>query len=251
MASGYFEAPTPRVLAHRGLALHAPENTLPAFEAAHAVGADVLETDVRLTKDGAAVLAHDATFRDDDGRVRAIADLELTTLRRIELGGGAGFVALDEALDAFRAMPFNIDVKVDAAVGATAAAVRRTGAIDRVLLASFSDARGRELSRALPGVATSPGRSGVTRALVAAAVGGAGAMRSALAGSRALQAPQRAGRVGLITRRLVRAVHAVGAEIHVWTVNDAAEMRRLFELGVDGVVTDRSDLAVPVARGRI
>jgi glycerophosphoryl diester phosphodiesterase len=251
VAAGYFDAPAPRVLAHRGLALHAPENTLRAFEAARSVGASVIETDVRLTKDGLAVLAHDATFRDDDGRDRAIADLDLATLRRLDLGGGAGFVGLDEALDAFGAVPFNIDVKVDEAVDATVAAIRRANAVDRVLLASFSDVRGRRLSRELPGVATSPGRSGVTRALLAARVGGAAAMRAALAGSRALQAPERAGRVPLITRRLVRAVHAAGAELHVWTVNDPAGMRRLFALGVDGIVTDRSDVAVPIAREQI
>lgn len=246
MLTGYFDAPLPRVLAHRGLALQEPENTLAAFRAASAEGAGYLETDVRLTRDGIAVLAHDATFTAADGRTGAIVSSTAAELAAVDLGGGTGFVSLADALAAFPDSCFNIDVKVDEAVPATVAAIHRAGATERVLLASFSEPRRQRLALALPGVATSPGRSGVIRVLVASATPGTGAMRLALAGARALQVPVR-----VITGRLVRAVHAAGAEVHAWTVNDAPTMRRLLDLGVDGIVTDRCDIAVRVARDRI
>lgn len=245
MPSGYLDPPLPRILAHRGLALRAPENTIPAFRAAADAGAGYLETDVRLTRDGVAVLAHDPTFAAVEGRVGEIASSTASELARVDLGG-TGFVALEDALAAFPHERFNIDVKVDDAVPATVEAIRNAGAIDRVLLASFSEARRRRLARELPGVATSPGRNGVIRVLAAAAVPSAAAMRAALAGAQALQAPTR-----VITRRLVRAVHAAGAEVHAWTVNDPVTMRRLLDLGVDGLVTDRCDVAVEVVRARI
>lgn len=246
MPSGYLDPPLPRVFAHRGLALGAPENTIPAFRAATDAGAGYLETDVRLTRDGVAVLAHDAAFVAVDGRAGEIASSTAADLARVDLGGGTGFVPLEEALATFPHERFNIDVKLDEAVTATVEAIRRAGAIDRVLLASFSEARRRRLARELPGVATSPGRNGVIRVLAAAATPSVAAMRAALAGARALQAPTR-----VITRRVVRAVHAAGAEVHAWTVNDPATMRRLLDLGVDGLVTDRCDLAVEVVRERI
>lgn len=256
MSTGWFAPPTPRILAHRGLALREPENTLPAFRAACDVGAGYLETDVRLTRDGVAVLAHDATFRTVAGETGEIAASTMDELRDVELGrddsggtdrgGRVGFVALGDVLEAFPEGRFNIDVKVDEAVPATVAAIRRAGAVERVLLASFSEARRRRLARELPGVATSPGRAGVIRILLASATGSTAAMRAALAGARALQAPER-----VVTRRLIAAVHAADAEVHAWTVNDPAAIRRLLALGVDGIVTDRADLAVPIARERI
>jgi len=246
VGSGYLDPSLPRIFAHRGLALDLPENTIPAFRAACDAGAGYLETDVRLTRDGVAVLAHDATFVAADGRMGAIASTAAVELARIDLGAAAGVVSLEEALDTFPHARFNIDVKVDEAVPATVASIRRTGAIDRVLLASFSEARRRRLARELPGVATSPGRNGVIRVLMAAAIPSAAAMRVALAGAVALQAPSR-----LVTRHVVRAVHAAGAEVHAWTVNDPAIMRRQLDLGVDGLITDRCDLAVAVVAERI
>jgi glycerophosphoryl diester phosphodiesterase len=248
VASVFFEPTGPRVLAHRGLALDVPENTLPAFAAARDAGAEYLETDVRLTRDGVAVLAHDARVRPRSGDAAIdVASRTMTALAAADLGGGIGFTRLDDALDAFPALRFNIDVKVDTAVDAAVAAVRRTNASDRVLLASFSEPRRRRLARELPGAATSSGRTGVVRAWAAALAGGAAAMRAALAGAAALQVPERTGATRLVTPRLIAAAHAIGVEVHVWTVNEPAHVHRLFALGVDGVVTDRCDLAVPIA----
>ncbi|MRX44837.1 glycerophosphodiester phosphodiesterase [Agromyces kandeliae] len=249
MAGGWFEPPAPRVLAHRGLALEAPENTLAAFEAAVRAGAQYLETDIHPSAEGAAVLAHDPTLRRVAGRPESVSDLSLDALRGVDLGGGHGFATLDELLHAFPEVRLNVDVKTDAAVAPTVDAVRRAGAADRVLLTAFSDARRRRLADAVPGSVTSAGRTSVLRAVAASRTRSSAAMRRGVAGARALQIPERVGRLRVLSPALIETAHAAGLEVHVWTVNDEVDMRRLLGLGVDGLVTDRADLALRVVAG--
>lgn len=246
MSSHWFDPPRPRVLAHRGLALEAPENTLAAFEHAVRAGATYLETDVHVSADGAAVLAHDPTLARVAARRDAVASLTLAELRRVDLGGGHGYGTLDELLHAFPQARLNIDVKVDAAVPATIEAIRRANAGGRVLLTSFSDARRRRLIAGVPDAATSAGRASVLRARAASVTRNPALMRRATAGVGALQIPERVGRMALLSPALIGAAHAAGVEVHVWTVNVEADMRRLLALGVDGLVTDRADLALRV-----
>lgn len=249
MASTYFDPPTPRVLAHRGLALEAPENTLLAFSKAAAAGASYVETDVHVSHDGEAVVAHDPDLRRVAGRRVRVAQLTLDELRRINLGQGQGYCSLEEALDAFPDLRFNIDLKVEGALAPTVAALRRTGAASRALLTSFSDARRRRAARLAVDAVTSAGRAGVIRALLAAPFGPA-VMGRAVRGAAALQVPERVGPLRIVTRSFVERAHGAGLEVHVWTVNDPADMSRLLDAGVDGLVTDRADLAVPLAAAR-
>jgi glycerophosphoryl diester phosphodiesterase len=215
-----------------------------------AIGVTYLETDVHVSSDGVAVVAHDPTLRRVAARDAKVSRLTIAELRRIDLGHGQGFCTLEEALDAFGEARFNIDVKVEAATAPTVAALERTRAGSRVLLTSFSDQRRRRLGSLVPDAVTSPGRAGVIRSWLASSAGSRPAMLGALAGAVALQVPERAGPVPLVTPRFVRAAHDAGAEVHVWTVNDPTRMTRLFDLGVDGIVTDRADLAIPLAAGR-
>lgn len=238
------------MLAHRGLAVEAPENTLLAFARAAAVGARYVETDVHVSYDGVAVVAHDASLRRVAARDVPVGKLTMSELRRIDLGHGQGFCSLEEALDGFPDLRFNIDVKVTAAVEPAVTAVGRTRSGSRVLLTSFSDARRRRLGRAVPDAVTSAGRTGVIRCALAATMRSRVAMTAALGGAIALQVPERAGPLQLVTPRFVEAAHRSGAEVHVWTVNEAADMTRLLDLGVDGIVTDRADLAVPLVAAR-
>ncbi|WP_395243153.1 glycerophosphodiester phosphodiesterase family protein [Agromyces sp. MMS24-K17] len=195
--SGYLSPGGPRVLAHRGLALDAPENTLRAFEAAARAGAAYIETDVHRSRDGVAIVSHDPTLDRVAGRPGRVGDLSTGELAAIDLGGG-GFPTLVEALDAFPAIRFNIDVKEEAAADATVAAVRAAGASDRVLLTSFDERRRRRLAALLPGVATSVGSFGVVRAVLAAPLGGRAVAR-AVAGAVALQVPERQGPVRVVS----------------------------------------------------
>lgn len=245
--SGYFAPERPRIFAHRGLATAAPENTLPSFAAAIAAGADYLETDVQVSRDGVAVLSHDPELAVPGvGRV-TIAALTTPELADIDLGG-AGIPTLADALAAFPGARFNIDVKADGAERPSARAVRDAAAVHRVLITSFSESRRRRTIGLLPGAATSASRRGVVAALAAAASGSPARFRAALAGVSALQVPERYGPVKVVTPRLLRLARTTGVEVHVWTVNDPAAMVRLVESGVDGIVTDRADLAAAALR---
>lgn len=230
----WFEGPLPRVLAHRGLALDAPENSLAAFRAAVAAGATHIETDVRATADGVPVLVHDPGLADG----RAIAELPLTTLREAL----PQLTTLPEALSALPDTPFNVDVKDARAVAATAAAVRAAG-VRRVLLTSFSRRRRRSTLRLAPGAPTSASADAVALAALGIRLRLPGLLQVALRGVQAVQIPERALGTDLSTPWAIRGMHAAGAEVHFWVVNDASRMRELVARGADGIVTDRPDVA--------
>lgn len=247
-AHPYLAPAGPRVLAHRGLATSAPENTLLAFAHALALGITHIETDVHASRDGIAVIAHDADLQRVAGRAGAVVDLEARALARLDLGGGHGMPTLDEALDGFPDARFNIDVKSAAAIEPTAQAVRRHRAEHRVLLTSFSERRRAAAVRLAPGVASSASGPRFAAALLAARVGLRPVVRRALAHLEAVQIPERALGIETTAPPLLRAFHDAGVEVHVWTINDPATMRALLERGVDGIVTDRADLALEVLR---
>ncbi len=238
------------MLAHRGLATHAPENTILAFANAVALGATHIETDVHASRDGVAIISHDPDLSRVAGRAQRVDELTLEELRRVELGAGQTYATLAEALDAFPGTRFNIDVKSAAAAGPAAAAITAAGAGDRVLVTSFSDARRRAALRALPGTATSASAGSFLAALVAAKLALHPLVRLALRRVDAVQVPVKAAGLRIDTRRVIRAMRAAGVEVHFWTINDPAEMARLFDLGADGIITDRADLAIPVVNGR-
>ncbi|MEY9953679.1 glycerophosphodiester phosphodiesterase [Leifsonia sp. EB34] len=238
----FLDGPRPRIIAHRGLALDAPENTLLAFLKALSAGATHLETDVHASADGEAVVSHDPDLTRVAGRDVRVEQLTLSELRRIPLGEGQSFCSLAEALDAFPHARFNIDIKDERAAAPAAAAIVKTRAPDRVLLTSFSAARRKAATSALPEVAVSPSVTEFVPALLGSKLGLGPLTRRALSGFAAVQIPERRGPVRLVTSRTVRAIHAAGAEVHVWTVDEPAEMTRLLALGVDGIVTNRCDL---------
>lgn len=248
--AGYFSPAPPRVLAHRGLALDAPENTLLAFLHAVNAGATHVETDVNGSADGIAMISHDADLKRIAGRDVRVNQLTAAELRRVSLGAGQGFCSLAEALDAFPDTRFNIDVKSADAVAGTIKAVRDTRATDRVLIGSFSTSRRLAVVKELPGVATSISAGGALPAAHAARVGAMRLLTRVLAGVDAVQLPPTVAGASIVTERAIRSFHRVGVEVHIWTVNDPDEMRRLLDVGVDGLVTDRADLAVPIVAAR-
>ncbi|MEA9997623.1 glycerophosphodiester phosphodiesterase family protein [Cryobacterium sp. RTS3] len=247
--STFLAGSPPRIFAHRGLALNAPENTVLAFSHALASGATHLETDVHVSRDGVAVLSHDARLALPELDIQLEA-LRIAELQRIDLGFGQSFASLAEALDAFPEARFNLDVKSEDAIAATATAVRAAGATDRVLVTSFSEDRRRRTVRLLPGVASSASASVVAQAVVAARVGNRALIRRVLSGCVAVQVPETASVLHVVTPHFVRAVHSVGVEVHVWTVNEPAAMDRLLDTGVEGLITDRSDDAAALISDR-
>jgi glycerophosphoryl diester phosphodiesterase len=150
----------------------------------------------------------------------------------------------DELLGAWPGLRINVEPKSDAAVEPLCEAIRRAGAIDRVCIGSFSDARV-ERARALLGerLCTSPGQRAIAALWAAAQTGVTARARARLSrllgGAGCVQIPTRHRRVPVTTRRMVDACHTLGLDVHVWTVDDPAEMTRLLDLGVDGLMTDQ------------
>lgn len=246
----WFDGPRPRVLAHRGLALKAPENTLLAFLHALAIGVQYLETDVHASIDGIAVLSHDPDLERLVGRPTKVNELTMAELKQLDLGEGQTFSSLADALEAFPDARFNIDIKSPDAVLPTVQAVIAAGAAERVLVTSFNGQRRRTALRLLPNVATSLSAPSFVVALLAAKLGLLPVLRLALRGADAVQVPQRALGMAITTPTLIRRMQAAGVEVHVWTINDVGVMKRLLDLGVDGLVTDRADLAIELVEAR-
>jgi glycerophosphoryl diester phosphodiesterase len=249
--TAYLAGSGPRAFAHRGWHiddLAGCENTMAAFSRAVAEGYRYLETDVHVTRDGVLVAFHDDRLdRVTDGRGR-ISALTWDQVRGSLIGGREPIPLMAEVLAAFPGTHFNIDPKTDRAVGPLIELLQSSGAIDRVGLGSFSDRRLATLRKGLgPGVATSLGPSGVALLVVAAKTGLSPRTGAAVSA----QVPVRYGPVTVIGPAFIRAAHAAGLEVHVWTVDRPDEMRRLFDLGVDGIMTDRPDILrhVLVERG--
>jgi glycerophosphoryl diester phosphodiesterase len=242
--SGFLDAPIPLAFAHRGFAPDGVENSLAAFERAIALGYRYLETDVRVTADGVALAFHDSRLdRVTDRRGRVI-DLPWAVVRQARIGGREPIPTLAELLDAWPHARVNIDVKSEAGVGPTIEAIRRTGAVERVCVAAFAEARIAAVRRVLgPRLCTAVGPG--------AAIGLRWG-RAPRTSARCVQAPARVGRREFVDARYVAAAHAAGLQVHVWTVNSRTEMVRLLDLGVDGVMTDAADLLrdVLVERGQ-
>lgn len=246
------------MFAHRGGRALGPENTLEAFDRGIAAGADGLELDVHLASDGVVVVCHDPTLdRTTDARgpiaTRTSADLgEINASARygIDLehpwtGARQGLPSLDDVLARYPAASLIIEMKdYRAEVGeAVVRAVRAAGAERRVCLGAFDVAPVLAARALAPDIATSATREEVRSALRRSWIGLAPRRDSAY---RAFQVPEQSGRVIVITPRFIRAVHRGGKAVQVWTVNEEADMRRLFDWGVDGVITDRPDVAVRV-----
>lgn len=246
----------PVAIAHRGGARDeagmAWENTLVAFEGAVAAGYRYVETDVHLTADGVVVAFHDEELdRVTDGRGR-VAQLPWAQVSRARIGGREPIPTLEEVLRALPSVRLNIDLKAPGTAAATLAVLRERGAAGRVCVGSFTSPRlwlFRVLARR-DRVATSAGPVGVAalRLLPAALT------RVVHSPGRAYQVPVRHRLLGreieVVTPAFVRAAHAIGAQVHVWTINDPDEMHRLLDLGVDGIVTDRLDVLAAVLADR-
>jgi len=246
----FFPAEQPTILAHRGFAQDVPENSLAAFERALALGADVLECDVRATRDDVAVIAHDETLLRVFGDERRVAEVDYAELCEI---GGAPELSVISVADALRALPsakFNIDVKSTDVIAPLARAITDTGATERVLITSFSGSRRRRTLALLPGVATSASADVVVPVVLLCALGLPVLVKWMYRRTRILQIPTTALKINVASPRMLARLHRAGFTVQFWTINEVDEMRQLVSNGADGIVTDRCDLAVGAFRRR-
>jgi glycerophosphoryl diester phosphodiesterase len=242
----------PRIFAHRGLVFEGDrqvvdENTFDSFELALAAGADYLETDLQLTKDGVAVLFHDSDLSRLVGAKQSISSLTLSELKQIRLAFGGTIPTLQEALEKFPDAKFNLDFKTPSTESPGMAVIEANQAFDRVLVSSFSESsRVRALSHSPVQLTSSAGSSKVLTSYTLARLNMTKQLADSLANVQALQIPTKMYGIDFTHPRFVEAVLNQNKEIHYWTINDPNEMVSLFALGAHGIVTDRSDIATKV-----
>ena len=245
----------PLVFAHRGGGGLYPENTLEAFADSVKLGVDFLELDVHATKDGTLVVMHDGSIdRTTAGRGK-VSDLTLEQLKKLDAGylftndNGATFPfrgkgiqipTLQEIFDAFPQMKFNIEPKqaFPSIITPLCEMIRAHNLTDRIIVGSFRQTAISEFRAACPEVATSASPAEVSEFLAMQKTGIAASYSPPF---QALQVPANASFLNVVNKDFVAAAHAQNIQVHVWTINDADEMKRLLDLGVDGIMTDYPD----------
>ncbi len=253
MSNLFFRPGSPIGIAHRGSRLLWPENTLTAFSGAADLGCRFFETDVRVTADGVLVCFHDPRLERTTNGTGALVDLRWEDLARLDAGHhhrlhqgfpfrGTG-IRVPRLADLVTEFPYAglvVDLKADGTEEPLVELVTELAIGDRIVVGSFSDRRLRRF-RALTEGATSAGPEEILRALIGGTFG-----RLLDGPARAFQVPVSWYGVPVVTSRFLHAVHGAGKLVHVWTVNSPPEMRRLLDLGVDGIITDRPDLLAPL-----
>lgn len=202
-----------------------------AFEYAVKLGYRYLETDVQVTRDGVLAAFHDNDLLRTTGRAGKISELSWSEVSTLLVDGKAPIPLLEDLLGSWPRARINIDCKSDAAVDALIAVLRRTNSLTRVCVAAFSDARlrrlrkalGAELCSSLGPLETAFLRFGLARHFTGLAA----------------QVPVKQGPLTIVTKGFVDRAHRAGLHVHVWTIDETAEMDRLLDLGVDGIMTDR------------
>lgn len=216
---------------------------MPAFQHAVDLGYTYLETDVHATSDGVLAAFHDPDLSRTCGRPGTIQSLTWREVSAARVDGREPIPAFEELVASFPQARFNIDCKADTAIEPLVAAVRRLDCLDRICIGSFSDRRLRRIRAALGDRLCSSFGPAQVAALVTTG--------RFPWGGQVAQVPVAMGRVTVVSPRTVAAAHRRGLHVHVWTIDDPAEMHRLLDLGVDGIMTDRQQRLkdVLVARG--
>ena len=252
MRNGFFSGPEPRLFAHRGASAHAPENTLEAFRLAREQGAPYIELDVHLSVDSELVVIHDSSVSRTTGRRGRVENMSLAELRKLDAGfkftmdhgrtfpyrgRGLRIPTLGEVLEAFPDTWITVEIKPTRAGIAEALAqiLRSRHAEERVIVASHEHELLSRFRAASPSVATSFSKDEVRDLLLRLRGGTLGDYRPP---GVAFQVPEYKGLRRVVSKPVIDAVHRLGVEVHVWTVNEPVHIARLLSWGVDGIMTD-------------
>jgi glycerophosphoryl diester phosphodiesterase len=252
-------------LAHRGASAQAPENTIEAFRLAVEAGAGGLELDVHMTLDGHTVVIHDATVDRTTNGSGAVSEMTLKELRGLDAGynfspdggptrpyrgRGVRVPTLGEVLEVFPLVALNIEIKASTPgiEEIVLGVLREANALGRVLVVSTSH----DVVKRFRKVSGGNTFTGASRWEIGIFYGSSRFRLERLVRPAydALQVPLRHRGIQVVTPRFVRAAHARGVRVDAWTINQADEMRRLLDLGVDVIMTDRPDTLAEVLENR-
>ena len=262
--TAFFTGPHPRLFAHRGASGETPENTVTAFRRAVEIGVPYAELDVRSTRDGQVVVIHDETLERTTNGAGKVSEHTLAELRRFDAGyrfspdGGRTFPfratgvtvpTLAEVLRSSPALRFTIEIKqVEPPIEAlVVAVVRECGRAGAVILASEHDSVLVSVRTLAPEIATGIGAGEGLELFQRIS---AARLEEYRPPGQALQAPLTFDGLPVITPETVAAAHALGLEVHVWTIDEPREMARLFDLGVDGIMSDFPERLLAVLQRR-
>lgn len=243
----YLDHDGPIAMAHRGGAKHPDnigyENSLHAFQHAVDLGYKYLETDLHATSDGVVVAFHDKVLDRVTDRTGVIAELPWSEVSKAKINGHEPIPRLDELLEHFPDVRFNLDIKAESGLEPAAKVLEAANALDRICVSSFSQSRVRRIRKLLgPRLCTGYGEwEAALIRFLPFALPSRGAC---------LQIPERYRAFHVLTPGLIRRAHSGGKQVHVWTIDDPDTMRRLLDAGVDGIITDRTDLLRDVLEER-
>jgi len=249
-----FDIGRPLIMAHRGESGNIPENTILALEAALKIGVDVLESDIRFTKDDIPVLFHDDDLERTTGVTGTVREKTLDDLLQIDLGHsfttdnggtypfrekGLKIVTLEQALNRFQDTILNLDIKdtFPKAPVEVARVLRETQRTEKIMIASFHPRQLERFRENAPEIPTSAHPTEIRNFVLGVKMRALGLFVRSLP-YKAFQVPERSGSIQVVTPRFVKAAHDRDLAVHVWTINEREDMERLLDMEVDGIFTD-------------
>lgn len=222
------------VLAHRGGALEANENTLESFQYAHDIGCEYIETDVQVTSDGIPYIFHDEDLSRIVGEKKLFNELSSSEIDNLVIFSDHKIPTLKSVLISLPNTLFQIDVKTDDVAIPALKVIEECGALNRVCIASFSSKRLEMVRNLYPDICISMGPKEIIKTLLASF-----GLYSKLIHGQCLQVPIYQYGIKIVTQRFINYVQKKGLKIIVWTINDQETMDKLIAMGVDGIITDK------------
>ena len=225
------------VLAHRGGSIESFENTIESFYYSQSLGCKFIETDVQVSSDGIPYIFHDETLTRLLNKNTVFSDLHSNEIDNLRIFDSHKIPRLDETLQTFPDMYFQIDVKTDAVAMPALEVIYQCKAEDRVCIASFNSSRLSRVNNKYPELCLSMGPNEVGKMLLSSF----GLYNKTIIGD-CLQVPMYYYGIKVVTKRFVDFVHSKGLKICVWTINDEKTFKKLIDMGVDGIITDKPKL---------
>jgi glycerophosphoryl diester phosphodiesterase len=263
--SYYDNSSRPLVIAHQGGDGIWPGDTMYAFDQAVAIGADILEMDAHITKDGEIVLMHDETVDDTTNGTGLIEDLTLAELKGLDAayqwsnddgktfpyrGQGIQVPTLREVFEKFPQMRYVIEIKLteNPIDKPLCDLIRQHQMQDKVMIASFHDEAMQNFRETCPEIATSASRTEVRNIVLLGKVFLSGFIAPGYQSIQPPYDPAESMNIPIMTERFIREAHAKNIRVEPWTVNDPELMKQYIEWGVDGIITDRPDLMIEILK---